>query len=1485
MPFEVNQCTSGFYGLDEPCVNPYLDKFFIVFINDILIYSKSKEDHEVHFEVGVGAAEEGEVVFLVSKYEFWLQELRFLRHVVTTDTSGTRANTSGTGGNYSGQQRVVNCFNYKGEGHMTRQYPKLKRKRDATWFRDKVLLVEAQGKGKVLNEEELEFLEDPCITEGPVTWSVITHNADYQANDLDAYDFDCDDISIAKAILMANLSCYGSDVLSEEKEAKNIDNKIALEKKVKELDNIVHKKSQSAQTVHMLTKPQVFYDNNLKQALGFQNPFYLKKAQKIRTMLYDGSVIAKETNVILILDSEETMMLEEESRSKMHLKQRDPIVLEKKVNIKPINYDELNQLLEDFVNLQPQQAEFPQLDSGLIVLVFKQGNDPIDIINNMMSFLSADVISRYPTTNNQLRNSSNPKKQATINDGRVFYNQYRGDKFLWLLVLLGPTHQEKIEAILGNKGLLFVTTVKEKDTCPNSAHNLKRNEMMLGLRIKCYCTAKVALMVNLSHYGLDVLAEDQMVLEKKVNTTPIDYAILNHLSQDFKKQFVPLTKLSVEQAFWSQNSMNSSYPNPFCRPIKVEVPKELPKVSMNSMNSSYPNPFCRPIKVEVPKELPKVSMASKTKSWLWHRRLSHLKFHTINHLARHDLVGGLPKLKFEKDHMCSACAMGKSKKKPYKPKSEDTNKEKLYLLHMDICGPMCVASVNGKKIDNETEFVNQTLRDYNEKIGISYETSISRYPHQNGVVERRNRTLIEAACTMLIYAKALLSLWAEAVATTCYTQNRSIIRLRHGKTPYKLLHDKLANLSFFYVSGALCYPKNNSENLRKLKPKADIGIFIGYAPTEKAFRIYNRRTRRIIETIQVDFNELTTMSSKHSSLEPILHEMNPAIISSGLVPNHPPLAPNSQTLLETQSLVISNDVEEDNHDLNVAHMNNDPFFGILILENNSESSSSDVIPTIVHTAAPNSEHEVVPRPDKVMVISLKWIFKDSFSLVARLDAIRIFFAFAVHMNMIVYQMDLKTAFFNDILCEEVYISQPDGFVYQDNPNHVYKLKKALYGLKQVPCAAEPQKAKTKYKKKTHELVTPSKSKSALAAKAKGLAVLSEVALTKAEQIKLSTKRSNKDFHMSHASGSGNGVNIQSKVLDEQQQKVTGTNQGAGVRPERVPTPLEFKLTKEEEENKEGKDEDMEGEEEQDEKDDLYRDFDQRVSALETEIFEFRQTNQFVDVVSSIIGIVDNYISSKMKDAVDVAIQLQTNKLREEVLKNFSIRSTNQPRTSYGVATSLSEFELKKILIDKMEENKSINRSDIQQNLNNSLVESYNSEKDIITSYGDVVTLKRGKEAESSKQLTHKESKSTSSLKGASKSQLKSLGTSAYAEEHGQKVDDLDEHSHQEFNTRDDVIPVQETQEDASTCKSVMELEYHLGKVFKATNDQLNWHNPEGKPYLHNLSKPLSLILNERGLQVIPLDYIINNDLEYLKGRRSSQKYTTFVTKMKAADYG
>ncbi|GJZ29500.1 retrovirus-related pol polyprotein from transposon TNT 1-94 [Tanacetum coccineum] len=160
------------------------------------------------------------------------------------------------------------------------------------------------------------------------------------------------------------------------------------------------------------------------------------------------------------------------------------------------------------------------------------------------------------------------------------------------------------------------------------------------------------------------------------------------------------------------------------------------------------------------------------------------------------------------------------------------------------------ATVQNIRTDNGTEFVNQTLRAYYEDVGISHQTSVARTPQQNGVVERRNQTLVEAARTMLIFSKAPLFLWAEAIATACFTQNRSLIQKRHNKTSYELHHNKKPDLSYLHVFGALCYPTNDSEDLGKLKPKADIGIFVGYAPTKKAFQIYNKRTHLITEIVE-----------------------------------------------------------------------------------------------------------------------------------------------------------------------------------------------------------------------------------------------------------------------------------------------------------------------------------------------------------------------------------------------------------------------------------------------------------------------------------------------------------------------------------------------------------------------------------------------------------------------------------------------------------
>ncbi|GKA07091.1 retrovirus-related pol polyprotein from transposon TNT 1-94 [Tanacetum coccineum] len=164
--------------------------------------------------------------------------------------------------------------------------------------------------------------------------------------------------------------------------------------------------------------------------------------------------------------------------------------------------------------------------------------------------------------------------------------------------------------------------------------------------------------------------------------------------------------------------------------------------------------------------------------------------------------------------------------------------------------------------------------------------------------------------------------------------------------------------------------------------------------------------------------------------------------SSTSVDQDAPSPSTSQTPQETQPLVIPFGVEEEFHDIEVAHLDNDPLFRILIPEPNSkESSSADVISTNVHSVNQPLEHLKKWNKDHPL---------DNVIGISRLEAIRIFIAYAAYMNMIVYQMDVKTVFLNGILQEEVYVNQPDRFIDQDNPNHVYKIKKALYGLKQAP---------------------------------------------------------------------------------------------------------------------------------------------------------------------------------------------------------------------------------------------------------------------------------------------------------------------------------------------------------------------------------------------------------------------------------------------------
>nr|GEU49091.1 retrovirus-related Pol polyprotein from transposon TNT 1-94 [Tanacetum cinerariifolium] len=326
-----------------------------------------------------------------------------------------------------------------------------------------------------------------------------------------------------------------------------------------------------------------------------------------------------------------------------------------------------------------------------------------------------------------------------------------------------------------------------------------------------------------------------------------------------------------------------------------------------------------------------MARTSSTKSWLWHQRLSHLKFNTINDLARNDIVAGLPKFKYHKEHLCPSCEQGKSKRASHPPKPVPNSRQRLHLLYMDLCGPMRIASINEKRYvlspviiirtDNDTEFKNQVLKKYFDTVGISHQMSSVRTPQQNGVVERRNRTLVEAARTMLIFSRAPLFLWAEAIATACFTQNRSIIHRRFNKTPYELINGRKLDISFLHVFGALCYPKNDREDIGKLGTKGDIGFFIGYSANSCAYRIYNRRTKKIIETMNVSFDELSVMAFEQSSSKPGLQtsartvppvqepQVRQSPTASTTIADTAPILTNASSLA-TNIPITSQDVDE-----------------------------------------------------------------------------------------------------------------------------------------------------------------------------------------------------------------------------------------------------------------------------------------------------------------------------------------------------------------------------------------------------------------------------------------------------------------------------------------------------------------------------------------------------------------------------------------------
>nr|GEU86160.1 putative ribonuclease H-like domain-containing protein [Tanacetum cinerariifolium] len=643
----------------------------------------------------------------------------------------------------------------------------------------------------------------------------------------------------------------------QKEETQNIDRELALEKQVKDLNNIVFQRNQSAQIVHMLTKPQFFYDHSTRQALGFQNPCYLKRAQQLKPKLYDGSIIQK-NDAIVIHDSEETLMLEDESHSKMLQKQNEPIMSKKKVNTKPVDYAALNQLSKDFeIRFVPQtelsaeqafwsrysvQPEEPNLSSSTtIVEVLKElpkvsmaveqhcdeKNKFQDKMKNVLKdnerlleqAISVDIVnivvhdhvnSAYKTMNvceccipteTELQKDFIKKEcyDMLLKKYNTLEKHSQSQKRDIVIVKLkerlkylsGNVKEEKIkrelkeiETInieLDHRVTKLVAKNKHlKQTYKQLYNSIKSSrvqskekcdDLIKQVNIKSvensYLNASLqekVLVITILKETLSILKGNTIVDEAitlhpidpellKIDVTPLAPKLRNNRTArtDYLRytQEETATLREIVERVNLLSSASGSQPQGNTKNDRIQ---RAPNKSVVTLVYSRKS---KAAKKKVSISNPKINISLVVQIVLWYLdsrcskhmtrdRSQHINFvqkflgtvifgndHVVKIMGYGDykignvtisrvyfmeglgknlfsvgqfcdsdlegIVRGLPKLKFEKDHLCSACAMGKSMKKSHKPKSEETNQEKLYLLHMDLCGSMRVESVNGKK--------------------------------------------------------------------------------------------------------------------------------------------------------------------------------------------------------------------------------------------------------------------------------------------------------------------------------------------------------------------------------------------------------------------------------------------------------------------------------------------------------------------------------------------------------------------------------------------------------------------------------------------------------------------------------------------------------------------------------------------------------------------------------------------------------------------
>nr|GEU45203.1 hypothetical protein [Tanacetum cinerariifolium] len=958
----------------------------------------------------------------------------------------SRPYTSGPSGNNSGKQRTVVCYNCKREGHMSKQCTKLKRKRDEAWFKDKVLLVQAQANEKILHEEELEFLADPGITEAQTTQYVITNNAAYQADDLDSYDSDCDEINSAKIALMENLSHYGFDNLAEDnksvnetltaeldrykdqvrilKERNNVDKVSDSCAQSMEIDNLTQTLSEHLKEKESLKQTVILLKNNFQkeESRNIDRELALEKQNSVNSK--EPNLSTRPTQVEVLKEPPKVSMVNLSLKKlKFHLASFDVVVKERTTttaitegtrgfeHTKACFRDKIIPFVKELKDLFNLFDQFLIDELSEVQNVFNQMEQAVE----QHYFQEKDMVimqlkERIKSLSGNLKEEKIKQELEEIETINIELD-HRVTKLVTENKHLKQTYKELYDSIKSSH-------IRSKEQCDdlirqvniksaeNSDLNTSLQEKVLVVtalkdtlrKLKGKAVVNEAVTLHPIDPELLKINDSPLALKLRNNRT-IHYDYLKHTQKETAtlREIVEIERLlnplntSLPYAYSScsmhitgDRSQLTNFVNKFLGTVKFgndHIAKimgygdyKIRNVTISKVyfveglghNLFFVGLFCdSDLEVDFRqhtcfiRNLEGVDLLIGSRgNNLYTLSLGDMMA-TINRLARQGLVRGLPKLKFEKDHLCSACVMGKSEKKSHKPKSEDTNQEKLYLLHMDLCGPMRVESVNGKK------YILVIVDDYSQFTWVKCLRSKDKAP--NFII--RFLKMIQVRLKVPIHH----------------------IRTDNGT---EFVNQTLRK----YYEQRLWLP----HDIPKIDTCVDPPDPEVIAP--------------LAEVIPLEHAESNGSSSSTT--------VNQDATSPSI----------SQTTPETQPPVIPNDVEEDNHDTEVGHMSNDSLFGMPIPETYKDAFTQSCWIKAMQEELNEFEHleelnEFERLENKARLLARSYSqeegidFKESFALVAKLEL---------------------EGFFS-----QVYVSQPDGFVDLDNHNHVYKLKKALYGLKQA----------------------------------------------------------------------------------------------------------------------------------------------------------------------------------------------------------------------------------------------------------------------------------------------------------------------------------------------------------------------------------------------------------------------------------------------------